>query len=42
MPPTHLSVSAAPLSGRFLSFAEREEIALLRIKDTACATSPEP
>jgi IS30 family transposase len=30
MPPTHLAVSAAPLSGRYLSFAEREEIALLR------------
>ena len=32
MPPTHLSVSAVPLSGRSLSFAEREEIALLRIQ----------
>jgi len=32
MPPTHLSVSAAPLSGRYLSFAEREEIALLRVQ----------
>ena len=30
MPPTHPSVSAGPLSGRHLSFAEREEIALLR------------
>ncbi len=30
MPPTHLSVSAPPLSGRYLSFAEREEIALWR------------
>lgn len=30
MPPTHLAVSAPPLSGRFLSFAEREELALLR------------
>ena len=32
MPPTHLSVSAVPLSGRYLSFAEREEIALLRVQ----------
>lgn len=30
MRPTHLAVSAAPLSGRYLSFAERDEIALLR------------
>jgi IS30 family transposase len=30
MPPSHLSGSAKPLSGRYLSFAEREEIALLR------------
>src|ERR671929_1900673 len=30
MPPTHLSRSSKPLSGRYLSFAEREEIALLR------------
>ena len=30
MPPSHLSVSAKPLSGRHLSFEEREEIALLR------------
>ena len=30
MPPTHLAASAAPLSGRYLSFMEREEIALLR------------
>jgi IS30 family transposase len=30
MPPTHLSVSARPVSGRYLSFAEREEIALWR------------
>ena len=28
MPPTHLSASAPPVSGRYLSFAEREEIAL--------------
>lgn len=32
MPPTHLAVSAPPLSGRYLSFAEREEIALLRVQ----------
>ena len=32
MPPTHLSISAKPLSGRFLSFSEREEIALLRVQ----------
>lgn len=32
MPPTHLSVAAKPLSGRYLSFAEREEIALLRVQ----------
>ena len=30
MPPSHLSPSSKPLSGRYLSFAEREEIALLR------------
>jgi IS30 family transposase len=30
MPPTHLAISATPLSGRYLSFPEREEIALLR------------
>jgi IS30 family transposase len=30
MPPTHLSPSSKPPSGRFLSFAEREEIAILR------------
>src|ERR1019366_5885907 len=29
MPPTHLSQSSKPLSGRYLSFAEREEIAIL-------------
>lgn len=33
MPPSHLSSSAPPLSGRYLSFAEREQIALLRAKD---------
>jgi IS30 family transposase len=30
MPPTHLSQSSNPPSGRYLSFAEREEIAMLR------------
>src|SRR5215211_337802 len=30
MPPSHLSPSAKPLSGRSLSFAEREEIAIWR------------
>ncbi len=32
MPPSHLSASAKPLSGRYLSFPEREEIALLRAR----------
>src|SRR3954471_9314071 len=30
MPPSHLAPSAKPLSGRYLSFAEREEIAIWR------------
>jgi IS30 family transposase len=30
MPPSHLARSSKPLSGRYLLFAEREEIALLR------------
>lgn len=30
MPPTHLALSAPPQSGRYLSFTEREEIALMR------------
>jgi hypothetical protein len=30
MPPTHLAPSAPALSGRYLSFAEREQLALLR------------
>ena len=30
MPPTHLAASAPPLSGRCLTFAEREQLALLR------------
>lgn len=33
MPPSHLSSSAPPPSGRYLSFDEREQIALLRAKD---------
>ena len=32
MPPSHLTRSALPISGRYLSFAEREQIALLRAK----------
>jgi len=32
MPPSHLSPSAPPLSGRYLAFTEREQIALLRAK----------
>jgi len=32
MPPATLAPSAKPLSGRYLSFAEREEIALLRVQ----------
>ena len=32
MPPSHLKQSAPPLSGRYLSFAERERIALERAK----------
>src|SRR5271170_6699421 len=32
MPPSMFGLSAKPLSGRFLSFAEREEIALLRVQ----------
>lgn len=32
MPPTHLAPGAPPPSGRYLSFAEREEIALLKAK----------
>src|SRR3982075_3242346 len=30
MPPTHFSQSSKPLSGRYLSFSEREEIAIVR------------
>lgn len=32
MPPVMFGLSARPLSGRYLSFAEREEIALLRVQ----------
>jgi IS30 family transposase len=32
MPPSHLSPSAPPVSGRYLVFTEREQIALLRAK----------
>jgi IS30 family transposase len=32
MPPSHLAPSAKPPSGRYLSFTEREEIALLRVQ----------
>src|SRR5207248_11229868 len=34
MPPAMFARSAKPLSGRYLSFAEREEIALLRVQGT--------
>src|SRR5688572_10537642 len=40
MPPSHLAPSAPPLSGRYLSFAEREQLALLRAQGhgvRACA-----
>ena len=33
MPPWHFSQSSKPLSGRYLSFAEREEIAILRVQE---------
>ena len=36
MPP----ISLAPRSARFLSFAEREEIAILRAQGAGCATLP--
>ena len=47
MPPSHLSQSAKPLSGRCLSFEEREEIALLRaqgrgIRHIACRLERAP
>src|SRR5689334_1521099 len=39
MPPSHLSRSSKPLSGRHLTFAEREEIALWRAQGLGCARS---
>lgn len=42
MPPTHLAPSAPPLSGRYLDFAEREQLALLRAQGRsvrACAAA---
>ena len=33
MTPSHLSRSSKPLSGRYLAFAEREEIAILRVQE---------
>jgi len=33
MPPSHFLRSSKPLSGRYLSFAEREEIAILRVQE---------
>src|SRR2546423_12440335 len=38
MPPLHLSQSSKPLSGRYLSFAEREEIAILRVQGHGVCT----
>src|SRR3982075_2026733 len=38
MPPTHFSQSSKPLSGRYLSFAEREEIAILRTQGLGVRT----
>ena len=35
MPPAMFGCSARPLSGRYLSFAEREEIALLRVQGSS-------
>jgi IS30 family transposase len=32
MPPSHLNQAAPPVSGRYLSFVERERIALARAK----------
>jgi hypothetical protein len=32
MPPTDVQIFAKPPSGRYLNFAEREEIALLRVQ----------
>ncbi len=38
MPPSHFSRSAPPLSGRYLSFGEREEIALFRAQGLGVRT----
>jgi IS30 family transposase len=38
MPPTHFSQSSKPLSGRYLSFGEREEIAILRAQGQGVRT----
>jgi IS30 family transposase len=43
MPPTHLAASAPPISTRYLSFPEREQLALLRAQGLgvrACARRP--
>ena len=39
MPPSMFGLSAKPLCGRYVSFAEREEIALLRVRATPCRRS---
>jgi hypothetical protein len=39
LPPSHLTPSAPPLSGRYLSFSEREQIALLRAKGSGVRRS---
>src|SRR4030081_1008717 len=36
MPPAMFGTAARPLSGRYLSFAEREQIALLRAQGLHC------
>jgi IS30 family transposase len=38
MPPLHFAQSSKPLSGRYLSFAEREEIAILRVQGDGVRT----
>ena len=42
MPPAMFGPSAKPLSGRYLSFAEREEIALLRAQGCTMQEWPAP
>ena len=42
MPPSHLSPSSRPLSGRYLSFADREEIALGRAGARRARDRPSP